>query len=190
MQQPHEGIAALSEANRAMTAVAASAASSHAIPRPDVGGCAAGRTASMRWSFQRLVFAVIIGSFCLPAAIWRHPGRAGLCWALYCPGAGAAWHIVLRPVFFHAAAFALLLDCGFLSWQLHLGGERAACFFPLYLWVIFGNGFRFGIPFLSSPSGATMSFGAVVATTPTGPGSPISPRIVDRADHLPLMRER
>src|ERR1700722_7708917 len=61
---------------------------------------------------------------------------------------------------------ALFLDCGFLSWQLHLGGQAAALFYPVYLWVIFGNGFRFGLAYLAmAVPVATLSFALVVATT-------------------------
>ncbi|WP_419896721.1 response regulator [Roseomonas sp. USHLN139] len=62
--------------------------------------------------------------------------------------------------------FAVLLDCGFTSWQLHLGGEPVAAFFPIYLWVVFGNGFRFGLPALRITMLAALAgFGAVIATT-------------------------
>ena len=62
---------------------------------------------------------------------------------------------------------ALLLDCTFLSWQLHLGGESGAAFFPIYLWVAFGNGFRFGLVWLRLAMVSTfVTFAAVVWSTP------------------------
>jgi len=81
---------------------------------------------------------------------------------------GIAAHIVARPDSSPARRLAaLVLDCGFLSWQLHLGGEPAALFFPIYLWVVFGFGFRFGLPWLRlAMVAALLGFGAVVATTP------------------------
>ena len=63
--------------------------------------------------------------------------------------------------------FALMMDCGFLSWQLHLGGEVASLFFPIYLWIIFGNGFRFGLASLAvAIPVATVCFGIVVCDDP------------------------
>ncbi|WP_225773340.1 hybrid sensor histidine kinase/response regulator [Inquilinus sp. Marseille-Q2685] len=61
---------------------------------------------------------------------------------------------------------AILVDFGAMFWEMHIGGEAATILFPIYLWVIFGNGFRFGIAFLAlATSGGLISFGAVVATT-------------------------
>ncbi len=39
---------------------------------------------------------------------------------------------------------AMLIDLGSLSYCLHAGGQSTSILFPVYLWVIFGNGFRFG----------------------------------------------
>ena len=76
-------------------------------------------------------------------------------------------HIIIFPKICRSRRIlALLLDCGFLSWQLHLGGQQAALFFPVYLWVLFGNGFRFGLAYLAAAVPvATLSFALVVATT-------------------------
>jgi two-component system sensor histidine kinase RpfC len=61
---------------------------------------------------------------------------------------------------------AILVDFGAMFWEMHIGGEATTILFPIYLWVIFGNGFRFGIAFLALATGAGLiSFGAVVATT-------------------------
>ncbi|GAA0569920.1 ATP-binding protein [Craurococcus roseus] len=64
-------------------------------------------------------------------------------------------------------AFALLLDMGFVSWSLHVGGEAASFFFLVYLWIIIGNGVRFGVRWLLAATGVfLLGFGAVVLTTP------------------------
>lgn len=114
-------------------------------------------------SFNRFVFAIIVFLVLLAS---RSPLA---CVGLYTILAFALLgHIIVWPgISQPRRALALLIDCGFLSWQMHIGGERVALFFPLYLWVIFGNGFRFGIPYLviAIPVAAS-SFGAVVATTP------------------------
>ena len=120
-------------------------------------------------SFNRLVFAAII---VLVLLIKFKPGVAhgaligmGIYIALAVAMLG---HIVLYPAICQTRRLlALVLDCCFLSWQLHLGGETVAVFFPIYLWVIFGNGFRFGIGFLAiAVPVATLSFGVTVLTTP------------------------
>src|ERR1700721_1538616 len=76
-------------------------------------------------------------------------------------------HIIMFPKICQPRRIlAILLDCGFLSWQLHLGGQKVALFYPVYLWVIFGNGFRFGLAYLAAAvPAATLSFALVVATT-------------------------
>ncbi|MGD8811455.1 MAG: ATP-binding protein [Thioalkalispiraceae bacterium] len=41
------------------------------------------------------------------------------------------------------------LDISGISYTMYLGGEYGALLYPLYLWVTFGYGFRFGKPFLA-----------------------------------------
>jgi two-component system sensor histidine kinase RpfC len=64
-------------------------------------------------------------------------------------------------------ALALLLDIGAVSYELSIGGGATAWLFPAYLWVIFGNGFRFGPRFLLAAMTVSIgSFAGVVAVTP------------------------
>ena len=42
----------------------------------------------------------------------------------------------------------MMLDFGASGIIMHEDGGRAAVFYPLFLWVILGNGFRFGLPYL------------------------------------------
>ena len=126
-------------------------------------------------SFNRLVFAGLIVLILLPGEA-SASSRTALIWmAVYFVLAlGGLAHIIWRPgICQWRRLYALLLDCGFLSWQLHLGGERVALFYPIYLWVIFGNGFRFGVRFLllAVPI-ATLSFLLVVLSTPFWFSSP------------------
>ena len=120
-------------------------------------------------SFNRLIFAAII--VCVLLTKWQadapHTSLIGM--ALYILLALAVLvHIVVNPKVSRVRrVVALLLDLGFLSWQLHLGGELVAFFFSIYLWVILGNGFRFGIPYLAiAVPVATLAFGFVIYTTP------------------------
>ena len=120
-------------------------------------------------SFNRLVFSIIIVIVLLVNRSSSDLGDALNVMALYIPLAlGVLGHILLFPGISRGRRlFALLLDCGFLSWQLHLGGEVASLFFPIYLWVIFGNGFRFGLASLAiAIPVATACFAIVVVTTP------------------------
>ena len=61
---------------------------------------------------------------------------------------------------------ALISDLGFLSWGIHAGDEALSLLYPIYLWVIFGNGFRFGLKYLfGAMLVAVAGFSGVVATT-------------------------
>ncbi len=63
--------------------------------------------------------------------------------------------------------FAMGLDIGALSVELHIGGAELAVLYPIYLWIIFGNGFRYGVAHLFAATAiGFLGFAAVVATTP------------------------
>ena len=119
-------------------------------------------------SFNRLVFALAIFAYLFTA------GRSVAAQSL--PDL-ALWGALALGVFLHIKVrprrnvprrvFALLLDMGFLSWFLHTGGEAASFFFLIYLWVIIGNGVRFGVKWLFAALCVFVAgFGAVVLTTP------------------------
>lgn len=44
--------------------------------------------------------------------------------------------------------FAAIYDMAMISYAAHACGTAAGFFYPLYLWTIFGNGFRFGVFYL------------------------------------------
>jgi two-component system sensor histidine kinase RpfC len=118
-------------------------------------------------SFNRLAFAAII--ILVLIATGEGLGSEAMQWmGIYVSLAlGVLGHILWRPSASPPRRLAaVVLDCGFLSWQLHLGGEAVAAFFPIYLWVVFGNGFRFGLPALRiAMLVALAGFGTVIATT-------------------------
>ena len=61
---------------------------------------------------------------------------------------------------------AMVTDFGMISAFMHFGGAKAAPFYPIYLWVAFGNGFRYGLVYLAaSVSAAVAGFLVVVLTT-------------------------
>ncbi len=61
---------------------------------------------------------------------------------------------------------AILADMTAISAGLWLGGATASLFYPLYLWAIFGNGFRFGMRYLLAATlCAMLGFVVVIATS-------------------------
>ncbi len=116
-------------------------------------------------SANRLVFALLIVIY---LAIYGGQTQALAAMGAYFALAfGNLAHIIYAPASNNARrAFALFLDLGFLSWQMHLGDEPTAVLFPIYLWVVFGNGFRFGLTWLRlSMLTAIGTFASVVLTT-------------------------
>lgn len=77
-------------------------------------------------------------------------------------------HIVWRPGVSHVRRHvALLLDMTTLSIGMHVGDSAFALGYPIYLWIIFGNGFRFGVRYLATAAAAAViGFTAVISTTP------------------------
>lgn len=79
-----------------------------------------------------------------------------------------AWHILKSPaVNANRRIIAMLGDIGTLSVGLYIGEEITACTWPIYLWVVYGNGFRFGLRYLTiSAAYATLCFLLVILFTP------------------------
>ncbi len=77
-------------------------------------------------------------------------------------------HIVLGPDRSWARrTIALIADMVTICLMMHFGGARTACFYPLILWTILGNGFRFGRRSLLTAAGiGTAGFTAMALTTP------------------------
>jgi two-component system, sensor histidine kinase RpfC len=79
-----------------------------------------------------------------------------------------AAHVLCSPAENGARrVIAMCADLGTLSFGLYIGGEITACTWPIYLWVIYGNGFRFGEKYLMvSAATAALMFVAVIMVTP------------------------
>jgi two-component system sensor histidine kinase RpfC len=59
----------------------------------------------------------------------------------------------------------LCLDFGAIAFGFQVGGENSQAFYPIMLWVILGNGFRFGVPWLFLASAmAAIAFGWTIYT--------------------------
>jgi two-component system sensor histidine kinase RpfC len=76
-------------------------------------------------------------------------------------------HLLYRPgISVGRRLVGMVFDLGLFSYGMHVGGETFALLYPVYLWVIFGNGFRFGVPYLFAASATSVvTFGTVIATT-------------------------
>jgi two-component system sensor histidine kinase RpfC len=77
-------------------------------------------------------------------------------------------HIVAYPGVCHPRRlFAIIVDLGSLTALAHVGDESTTLVYPFYLWVIFGNGFRFGVVYLFAATAvAVTGFCFVLLTTP------------------------
>ncbi len=83
-------------------------------------------------------------------------------------GIGLLVHLVLFPEKRIARrTVSICADAFAISLLIHYGERSAAIFFPVYLWVILGNGFRFGIRFMyASMAANSISFIIMVLLTP------------------------
>ncbi len=92
----------------------------------------------------------------LHVAIYSFVAASSFAHLLYAPGVSRTRRVV-----------NILNDLGLFSWGLHACGEAGAALFPIYLWVILGNGFRFGRRYLALAAGvAVAGFSTMVAFTP------------------------
>ncbi len=122
-------------------------------------------------SFNRLALCLIIFCYLMVLVVSGSGGitqQLVLMFLYPAVAVGIFLHILWRPQRSYTRRyFALVLDIATLSYQLHIGGEIASVFFPLYLWTVLGNGFRFGLnALLAATFVALAGFASVVVTTP------------------------
>lgn len=61
----------------------------------------------------------------------------------------------------------ILCDTAIISYGLYIGGELTSLLYPLYLWAILGNGFRYGVNYLAVCAVVSViGFTTVIAVTP------------------------
>jgi two-component system, sensor histidine kinase RpfC len=118
--------------------------------------------------FHGVIFAYITG-----LALWGAPQeRLVPLFAVSVLGVLCGWllfvHLLVQTEPSPARrAAAIITDVAFISIYLHIGGEFAAPWFSMYVWVIIGFGFRFGLgPLLASTVLSLASFAGVYVTTP------------------------
>ncbi|PVE25154.1 hypothetical protein DC522_06325 [Microvirga sp. KLBC 81] len=119
-------------------------------------------------SLNRLIFLSLIAAY----TFWINPSvpREALISATIFAiiSIGIVVHILLRP---HQSTvrriIAIVSDLATASFQLHYVGETSSVLFLLYLWITFGNGFRFGVRFLYVAMAVSVTcFIVVIFTTP------------------------
>lgn len=83
-------------------------------------------------------------------------------------------HILARPgKSVPRRIIAMVMDHATLSYFMYMGGATTAMWYPIYLWVTFGNGFRYGRKYLfASALVSALGFLAVIVTTEFWLGHP------------------
>jgi two-component system sensor histidine kinase RpfC len=119
-------------------------------------------------SVNRAIFALIFLLFLLivQPPRWRE-GLAVLAMAvLFAVGIFA--HILYSPATnMNRRMAALTVDLTTICFEMHLSGSLTSIFYPFILWTGFGNGLRFGLPWLiRSTIIGVIGFTLVVITTP------------------------
>jgi two-component system sensor histidine kinase RpfC len=120
----------------------------------------------------RIAFAVgILGSLLLVALSARPPAVIGACLLIalaYLIGATALFgHLLWRPQVSPVRRYAgMLLDLITLPVGMIVGGAVVAPLYPMFLWVTFGMGFRYGQRYLLVAAVASLAgFALVIALT-------------------------
>jgi two-component system, sensor histidine kinase RpfC len=126
---------------------------------------------------EQVLIRVTIAAACLLyLTLMAQTEGAGGSLALRCRPLGVAYlsgallllgHLLYRPAPLPARRYAgMTLDMLTLTAALSLGGATAAVFYPFYLWVTLGMGFRYGRRYLFvSAAISLLSFALVIATT-------------------------
>jgi two-component system sensor histidine kinase RpfC len=125
-------------------------------------------------TLNRLVFSASIVSFLSILTLFGNADAATLLQATY--GPFVLYFVVTLMLFGHILweplahpqrrVLGLACDFGMISILGIAGGVKAGFFYPLYLWTVFGNGFRFGIPYLyTAMMFANLSFVVVLFVT-------------------------
>jgi len=79
----------------------------------------------------------------------------------------AIWYYFDSRTNYARRILGLITDFGVAGYCLMVDGQGLAVFYPLYLWVILGNGFRFGVKWLyASAAMAFVSFGFAISRSP------------------------
>jgi two-component system, sensor histidine kinase RpfC len=119
-------------------------------------------------SLNRLAFLVLMTSYLLIDPVPQEIAALAVMGLGLVAVVGIFTHILCFPApNTSRRVVAACCDLFTISFQIHAGGKTGAAFYPLLLWTVLGNGFRFGARWLAISGGiAFISFAAVVVTTP------------------------
>ncbi len=130
---------------------------------------------------EQALVRVAFGVFALPYCLFLYLSSGGdtsynlavfyltvLAVAYFLAGLAIFAHIVIRPAPSGVRRVCgLLTDLTAMTACMHVGGALTAFWYPVYLWITFGMGFRYGRAHLvGAAAGSVVSFAIVVATTP------------------------
>lgn len=107
-------------------------------------------------SYNRLFFTIAILTYVLVPVSSKTNGDhflveyASIILGAYMASSVALFlHILWKPAQSPMRRIAaIVLDTGTVTFLIAVGNAETACLYPLLLWTIFGNGFRFGLPYL------------------------------------------
>ncbi len=119
-------------------------------------------------SFNRFAFCAIIVGYLALSGAGTGAGQVVLMCLYPCISLGLFLHLLQsRQRSLTRRMIAMAADLTVLSAELHFGGETGSVLFPLYLWIVLGNGFRFGVAALfQSMTMALFGFAIVILSTP------------------------
>ena len=126
--------------------------------------------------FEQSILRLLIGSVVYVYILTTHwnssetsfGGLLAFCTAFLLTALAITAAIVFRPQKSVARRLVGMgTDTVAISTAMYLTGESGALLYPLYLWVTFGNGFRFGVPYLYACSALSLfGYSLVVLNTP------------------------
>ena len=118
----------------------------------------------------RIVFVFLVITYLMVIAVYDHWTAAQIRMPMLAMNFGmvVSWafliHLLLRPgPSVLRRLLAMQADVWILTWVLCTGNETTAVWYPIYLWVTFGNGFRYGNRYLlTSAAISLLGFSVVV----------------------------
>lgn len=117
---------------------------------------------------NRLAISLVVAVYTAIAILWGAEVRSELIFAIEAFSTIAVifvFHLIVWPgVSVGRRICAIFLDLWAVSAAMYFGAESTAWLYPIYLWIIFGNGFRFGQRYLFLSMAVSLAgFGWVVA---------------------------
>lgn len=117
---------------------------------------------------RQVIVSLVIGIVAfLPAFGAEGPG---IIWSIFimsiglCMSSAVLLHVLVKPQFSRIRrTFTVGSDPIMMCFIMYVGGEGVAILYPLLLFVVFGNGFRYGVPWLlASGAFSTVGFGTLI----------------------------